>query len=56
MAASERDILRSELRWSVVVGGAVTVIVAAVLYAALAPLVRLWRLRRRRSGSIDLER
>jgi cytochrome c oxidase subunit 2 len=36
MAASERDILRSELRWSVVVGGAVTVIVAAVLYAALA--------------------
>ena len=36
MAASERDILRSELRWSVVVGGAVTVIFAAVLYAALA--------------------
>jgi cytochrome c oxidase subunit 2 len=36
MASSEEDIRRSEQRWSVVVGGAVVVIFAAILYAALA--------------------
>jgi cytochrome c oxidase subunit II len=36
MPASERDILRSELRWSVVVAGAVAIIFAAILYAGLA--------------------
>jgi cytochrome c oxidase subunit 2 len=36
MPASERDILASELRWSAVVAGAVGVIFAAILYAALA--------------------
>src|SRR6516225_2852457 len=35
MAISEEDILRSERRWSVVVGVAITIIFAAVLYAAL---------------------
>lgn len=35
MAASEEDILRSELRWSMVVGGAVALIFAAILYAGL---------------------
>jgi hypothetical protein len=32
MAASEEDILRSELSWSMVVGGAVALIFAAILY------------------------
>jgi hypothetical protein len=36
MAASEQDILRSELRWSMVAGGAVAAIFAAILYAGLA--------------------
>ena len=35
MAASEEDILRSELRWSMVVGGAVALIFVAILYAGL---------------------
>src|ERR1700674_3206874 len=36
MPASERDILASELRWSAAVAGAVAIIFAAILYAALA--------------------
>lgn len=36
MAVSEKDILKSELRWAMVVGGIVAVILAAILYAALA--------------------
>jgi cytochrome c oxidase subunit II len=35
MAASEQDILRSELRWAVVTGGAVSLIFVAILYAGL---------------------
>jgi len=35
MAVSEADILRSELRWAMIVGGAVAVIFAAVLYTGL---------------------
>jgi len=40
MAVSEADILRSELRWAMVVGGAVAVIFAAVLCAVLASMLR----------------
>ncbi len=36
MTHSERDILRSEMRWAVVVGLTVTIIFAAILYAGLA--------------------
>lgn len=36
MPISEQDILRSELRWSVIVGVAIAVIFAAILYAAFA--------------------
>jgi cytochrome c oxidase subunit 2 len=36
MPGSEQDILISELRWSVVVAGALGVIFAAILYAAVA--------------------
>lgn len=36
MAVSEKDILKSELRWAMIVGGIVAVILAAILYAALA--------------------
>jgi cytochrome c oxidase subunit 2 len=36
MPASEQDILASELRWSAVVAGAVGIIFAAILYAAMA--------------------
>src|SRR5277367_5931097 len=36
MAASERDILATERRWSAIVAGAVAVIFAAILYAGLA--------------------
>lgn len=36
MAISEETILKSELRWAMVVGGIVTVILGAILYAALA--------------------
>ena len=36
MAASEEDILRSELRWSMVVGGAVALIFVAILMLALS--------------------
>ena len=36
MAASEQAILKSELRWAVVVGGIVAVILGAILFAALS--------------------
>lgn len=36
MAINEQAILKSELRWAMVVGGIVSVIVLAVLYAAIA--------------------
>ncbi len=36
MASTEREILRTELGWAVVVAGVVGVIMAAILYAALA--------------------
>jgi cytochrome c oxidase subunit II len=36
MAVSESDIIRSEKRWSLVVGAAVAVIFAAILYAGFA--------------------
>jgi len=36
MAATEHDVVRSELRWSVVVGGFVAVTMAMTLFAALA--------------------
>ncbi len=35
MAVSEQDILQSELRWSAIVGAAVALIFAAILYAGL---------------------
>jgi cytochrome c oxidase subunit 2 len=35
MAASESDIIRNELRWAMIVVGAIAVIFAAVLYAGL---------------------
>ena len=35
MAVSERDILRSELRWTAIVGSIVFIIVAAVVFAAV---------------------
>jgi cytochrome c oxidase subunit II len=36
MAINEQAILKSELRWAMVVGGIVTVIVVAILYSAIA--------------------
>ena len=36
MAASERAILKSELRWAAIVGGIVAVILFAILFAALS--------------------
>lgn len=36
MAINERAILQSELRWAMVVGGIVAIILGAILYAALA--------------------
>lgn len=36
MARSERDILRSELRWAWITGGAVAIVFIAILYAGIA--------------------
>ena len=36
MAINESAILKSELRWAMVVGGIVAIILGAILYAALA--------------------
>ena len=36
MASSESDILKSELRWAIVVAATVAILIGAILYAALA--------------------